>query len=95
LLFVSREHFLIERDGESFVLVDRGSTCGTIVGARIVGGNRAGGRALLRHAVEITVGANGSPCVFRFEMPALEHKPTPFGRQPSSPAPDNHPRFVL
>jgi len=42
---VSREHFQIDRDAGGFVLVDRGSTCGTIVEGNSVGGDHKGGSA--------------------------------------------------
>ena len=38
LLHISREHFLIDRIGDRFVLVDRESACGTIVAGFVVGG---------------------------------------------------------
>lgn len=65
---VSREHFAIEYAVDQFVLVNRGSACGTIVAAKRVGGNRTGGRAELRSGDEIIVGTHGSPYVFRFEL---------------------------
>ena len=67
-LQISREHFAIERTPDSFLLVDRGSACGTIVSGRHIGGDRAGGRIDLRSGSEIVVGTNSSPYVFRFEI---------------------------
>jgi hypothetical protein len=66
VLNVSREHFLIERDGSGFVLVDRGSACGTIVEGRTIGGDRAGGRVALQDHDVIIVGTPGSSFVFKF-----------------------------
>jgi pSer/pThr/pTyr-binding forkhead associated (FHA) protein len=66
VLNVSREHFLIERDGDTFFLVDRGSACGTIVEGRTVGGDRAGGRVELHDHDVIIVGTPTSPFVFKF-----------------------------
>jgi pSer/pThr/pTyr-binding forkhead associated (FHA) protein len=68
VLFISREHFLIDYENGTFVLVDRGSVCGTLVGARRIGGDRTGGRALLRHRDKITIGNDSSPYVFRFDI---------------------------
>lgn len=68
LSHVSREHFAIEHEVDQFVLVDRGSACGTIVAGKQVDGNRTGGRTELRSGDEIIVGTHGSPFVFRFEL---------------------------
>lgn len=68
LSHVSREHFAIEYAVDQFVLVDRGSACGTIVAGKQVGGNRTGGRTELRSGDELIVGTDGSPYVFRFEI---------------------------
>ncbi|MCE9612977.1 MAG: FHA domain-containing protein [Lentisphaerae bacterium] len=66
-LNVSREHFLIERkpDG-SFEVVDRGSTCGTIVDDQAAGGESSIMRRPLRHGSLIRVGTPTSPFLFRF-----------------------------
>jgi len=63
---VSKQHFLIDRDGEGFVLVDRGSRLGTIVNGERVGGSRAGGRAALRSGDVIVIGSASSRCVLQF-----------------------------
>lgn len=68
LLQISREHFTIEYMDNQFFLVDRGSTCGTIVAGRSVGGNQAGGRTELQSGDEIVIGTDESPYVFRFEI---------------------------
>ena len=66
--YISREHFEIEHiDGQLF-LVDRNSTCGTLVAATRVGGNRTGGRTELRDGDVIILGTPESPYRFRFEM---------------------------
>ena len=67
-LYVSGEHFAIERAADTFVLLDRGSACGTVVGGTRVGGDRTGGRSALRSGDEIVVGTRRSPYVFRFEI---------------------------
>ena len=67
-LQVSGEHFAIERAADTFLLLDRGSACGTVVAGTRVGGDRAGGRAALHSGDEIVVGTRRSPYVFRFEV---------------------------
>ena len=66
LLNVSREHFQIERLDTGYVLVDRESTCGTIVEGATVGGQNKGGTAPLRDGDVIVVGTSASPYVFKF-----------------------------
>jgi len=65
---VSREHFQIEREGEGFFLVDRKSTCGTLVEGELVGGQNRGGRVPLRDGDVVIVGASISPYVFKFRL---------------------------
>lgn len=65
-LHISGEHFSIECVDGEFYLVDRGSACGTIVAGRRIGGNRKGGRTLLRDGDELTVGTNHSRYIYRF-----------------------------
>lgn len=69
-LNVSREHFHIEPDGSGFVLVDRQSTCGTLVEGTRVGGQNNGGTVPLRDGDVIIVGTARSPYVFKFRAPA-------------------------
>lgn len=66
LLNVSREHFQIERQDSGYVLVDRESTCGTIVEGQVVGGQNKGGTAPLRDGDVVIVGTSASPFVFKF-----------------------------
>lgn len=66
VLNVSREHFAIERDGDRYVLVDRGSACGTLVEGRLVGGDRSGGRTELHDHDVIVAGTSASPFIFKF-----------------------------
>jgi pSer/pThr/pTyr-binding forkhead associated (FHA) protein len=73
-LNVSREHFQIEWDGRGLVLVDRGSTCGTIVEGQQVGGRGQRGTVPLKDGDVIIVGTGFSPFVFKvrveFDSPA-------------------------
>lgn len=52
---MSREHFMIDHRDAGYVLVDRASTCGTIVEGETVGGERKGG-------------TSRSPYVFKFRV---------------------------
>jgi pSer/pThr/pTyr-binding forkhead associated (FHA) protein len=65
---VSREHFHIEWDGQRLILVDRGSTCGTIVEGDRVGGQGRVGSVALRDADVIIIGTSFSPFVFKVRM---------------------------
>jgi pSer/pThr/pTyr-binding forkhead associated (FHA) protein len=67
-LNVSREHFLIEHNGSHYVLVDRQSTCGTLVEGAVVGGKQTGGAVRLRDGDVIIVGSSASPYVFKFRV---------------------------
>ena len=63
---MSREHFQIQHNGTDYVLVDRKSTCGTIVEGAVIGGGRAGGEVRLNDGDVIIVGTSQSPYVFKF-----------------------------
>lgn len=67
-LNISREHFQIDRkpDG-SYEVIDRGSTCGTIVDNVAGGGHGKPTHLPLRHGSVIRVGTPSSPYVFRFD----------------------------
>lgn len=65
---VSRAHFQIDRDGAGYVLVDRDSTCGTIVEGEIVGGATRGGTIALHDGDVIIVGTSNSPYAFKFRL---------------------------
>ena len=65
---VSREHLQIEWDGHRVILVDRGSTCGTIVEGDRVGGQGRVGSVALRDSDVIIVGTSFSPFVFKVRM---------------------------
>jgi len=69
-LNVSREHFQIEQEQDgSYVLVDRGSACGTIVDDQPTGGHDEGGRLPLKNGSTIRVGTSSSPYLFKFVIP--------------------------
>jgi len=63
---ISREHFQIEVDSSGYILIDRGSACGTAVGRTKIGGHDNGGGARLNDGDIIAVGAKGTPYLFKF-----------------------------
>lgn len=65
-VFVSREHFEIQRDGDHYLLVDRNSALGTWVEGRLVGGSRKGGQVPLHSGDVIIVASHQSGLVFKF-----------------------------
>jgi pSer/pThr/pTyr-binding forkhead associated (FHA) protein len=67
-LNVSRAHFEIDRGEAGVLLVDRASTCGTIVEGQTVGGDTRGGTLSLHDGDVIIVGTSRSPYVFKFRM---------------------------
>jgi pSer/pThr/pTyr-binding forkhead associated (FHA) protein len=67
-LNVSREHFEIDRDDAGYILVDRASTCGTIVEGQGVGGDTRGGTLPLHDGDVIIVGTSRSPYAFKFRV---------------------------
>lgn len=67
-LNVSREHFQIEWSGDGLILVDRGSTCGTIVEGQQVGEDGQGGTVSLEDGDVIIVGTSFSPFVFKVRV---------------------------
>jgi len=66
ILNVSREHFLIDAKDDKYVLVDRGSFCGTLVEGELVGEKRKGGWRELANNDVIIVGTSESTFVFKF-----------------------------
>ena len=68
VMHISRNHFQIEEEDGGYALVDRGSTCGTIVGGETVGGGNRGGRIRLPGGASILVGTESSPYLFTFEI---------------------------
>ncbi|MFH0783621.1 MAG: FHA domain-containing protein [Pseudomonadota bacterium] len=65
-LNISREHFEIVKNDQGYLLVDRGSACGTKIEGRNVGGDDEGGSAELHDGDVIAVGSVGTPYSFRF-----------------------------
>jgi predicted component of type VI protein secretion system len=65
---VSREHFQLEWTDGGLTLVDRGSTCGTIVEGETVGGDGSGGMARVNDGDVIIVGTAFSPFVFKVRV---------------------------
>jgi pSer/pThr/pTyr-binding forkhead associated (FHA) protein len=65
---VSREHFLIDHREGMFVLVDRGSTCGTLVEGEVIGEGKKGGWRRLQHSDVIIVGSSESRFIFKFVL---------------------------
>lgn len=63
---LSREHVMIEAEGQEFFVTDLGSVCGTIVEGKVLGGNRAGGRTQLHDHDVIILGTASSPFAFKF-----------------------------
>ena len=67
-LNVSRAHFQIDRADTGYALLDRESTCGTIVEGEIVGGETRGGTITLHDGDVIIVGTSSSPYAFKFRI---------------------------
>jgi pSer/pThr/pTyr-binding forkhead associated (FHA) protein len=65
-LNISREHFQIDSTPNGYVLTDRGSACGTSVNGVPLGGNDAGGSAVLKDGDTIGVGNESTPYQFTF-----------------------------
>lgn len=65
-LHISREHFQIEVDSSGYILIDRGSACGTTVGSTTIGGHDSGGGTRLNDGDIIAVGATDTPYLFKF-----------------------------
>ncbi len=66
VLNVSREHFLIDRQGDTHIIVDLGSNCGTLVEGEPVGEKRRGGWKPLHNNDVIIVGGSESRFIFKF-----------------------------
>jgi hypothetical protein len=68
VLNVSREHFLIDRQADGYVIVDRGSICGTLLEGELVGEKRKGGWRPLNDNDVIIVGGSESRFIFKFVL---------------------------
>lgn len=66
ILNVSREHFLIDYKDGAYVVVDRCSSCGTLVEGELVGERKKGGSRRLENNDVIIVGTSESKYVFKF-----------------------------
>jgi pSer/pThr/pTyr-binding forkhead associated (FHA) protein len=66
LLNISREHLQVERDGDGYKVVDRGSASGTKVNTEHVGGDDAGGTLSISDGDELKIGTQASPYRYRF-----------------------------
>jgi hypothetical protein len=66
--FISKDHFVITRDGNRYVLEDTASSLGTIVDGQLIGGNRRGGKTVLKHNDVIIVGSHHSGFIFKFQI---------------------------
>jgi len=65
-LNISREHFLIEHQNGNYLIVDRGSSCGTLVEGDALGDKRQSVSRKLEHQDVIIVGTSRSKFVFKF-----------------------------
>ena len=65
---VSREHLLIGSEGGVFYILDRGSTCGTIVEGDLLGGGQANLQAPLKDHDVIIVGTSLSRHILKFRL---------------------------
>jgi hypothetical protein len=63
---VSREHFLIDAKDGHYILLDRGSSCGTLVEGDLVGERKQGGWRRLKDHDVIIVGTSDSKFIFKF-----------------------------
>jgi pSer/pThr/pTyr-binding forkhead associated (FHA) protein len=65
---VSREHFLIDKEGGIFHLRDRGSACGTLVEGETIGGGGRPDRVALKDHDVIIIGTSLSRYIFKFRL---------------------------
>lgn len=65
-LQISREHLSIEHDDGEYFLIDRNSSCGTMINVDAIGGHDAGGKHLLKQGDLIKMGTEESHYVFEF-----------------------------
>lgn len=60
-LNICRNHFLIDKNEDGYILIDRGSVCGTKISGEDIGSS-----APLRDGDVIGIGAVGTPYIYRF-----------------------------
>jgi pSer/pThr/pTyr-binding forkhead associated (FHA) protein len=65
-IYVSREHLTIDQADDGYVLIDRGSTLGTWVEGRLIGGAHKGGSVALAGGDVIFVGDHRGGYIFKF-----------------------------
>lgn len=70
LLNISREHLRIEKTADGYMLVDRGSACGTRIEGQVLGGEDAGGQRVLQDGDVVALGTATTP--YRYRFVALE-----------------------
>jgi hypothetical protein len=72
LLNISREHLQIEKEAKGYMLLDRGSACGTKIDGIAVGGEDNGGKAELKDGDVFAIGTAATPFLYKFIV--LEEK---------------------
>jgi pSer/pThr/pTyr-binding forkhead associated (FHA) protein len=65
-MHISREHFQIEKKGDSYFIKDRKSTCGTMVNDKHLCWKNSSYKHELKDGDIITVGSENSPYKFQF-----------------------------
>lgn len=65
-LNISREHLQIEKDENGYVLVDKGSACGTWIDGATIGGIDSGGKGTLKDGDIIAIGIARTPYLYKF-----------------------------
>lgn len=66
LLNISREHLQIEKKVDGYVLVDRGSACGTRIDGASIGETDPGGTGVLKDGDTFAIGIAGTPYLYSF-----------------------------
>ncbi len=87
--YISRQHFLIQRDSKGrYYVLDRGSTLGTLVGGKRIGGGKKWGKIHLNSGDLIIPGGRKSPFQFRFQLRPAQSMPFPDPATLEETAPD-------
>jgi pSer/pThr/pTyr-binding forkhead associated (FHA) protein len=67
VLNISREHLIIDRlPNGTFRVVDRGSTCGTVVDGKAIGTRESSNEAIIESGGRLVLGTRDSPYVYEF-----------------------------